>query len=97
MQLFFRPLALSDVHDDGRQKRRCAFSDTRDETNTDIRPDHITVLAAVTFLDSPISPAPFQAFCYQCFGRGAVLFIGHFRNGETSEFFLRIAEHSLPS
>src|SRR5258708_16014109 len=57
MQLFFRPLALRDVYDDDRKKRRHASS-RRDQGTANVRPDHIAVLAPVAFLDSLISSLP---------------------------------------
>jgi len=61
-QLLFHPLALSDVYDDGREKRRCASS-RRDQGTADVRPDHIAVLAPVAFLDSVISSLPIGGLC----------------------------------
>jgi hypothetical protein len=43
-----------------------AFSGTRDKANT-------AVLAPVTFLNSPVSPLSFQAFCYSRFDSGRFL------------------------
>src|SRR5882762_818598 len=61
-QLLLRPLALGDVYDDGREKRRRASS-RRDQGTADIRPDHIAVFAPVTFLDSIVSSLPFDGLC----------------------------------
>src|SRR5215472_12047353 len=97
MQLFFRPLPLTNVYYDGHEKPGCAFRGTRNKANTDIPPNQTAVLAPVTSLNSPVSPPPFQAFEHPCFGSRTVFFRGQFENGETLELFLRIAEHFLPS
>src|SRR6476620_8768705 len=96
MHLLFRPLTFSNVYDDHREKGGGA-STGRDEDRADIRPHYPAIFAPITFLYSPISPLPFQTIPYPCFGNGEVLFMGKFRNGETLEFVLGIAEHFLKS
>src|SRR6202043_1812604 len=61
-QFLLRPLALSDVYDDGREKRRSA-SGRRDQGTADVCPDYIAVLASVALLDSVISSLPFKGLC----------------------------------
>src|ERR1700686_1289153 len=61
-QLLPRPLALGDVYDDGREKRRRASS-RRDQGTAEVRPDYIVVLASVAFLDSVISSPLMGGLC----------------------------------
>src|ERR1700751_4753831 len=95
-QVLFRSLALSDVYNNRREKRR-RVSFCRDQGTADLCPNHVAVVAPVAFLVSVVPSPPLGGLCQNHFGGRTVFFIGHFHNGEPVELILRVAENFLQS